>query len=160
MLWGNVSACKNLIWIECIECYWSLAVQKLIQQNTLLHCVLILHKFVTDISGLWLIDWLFAVIDYLRFYVPPKNFSLIWRRHHCRRRAAKFRPMFGAQGLWAGRDLYHATPAVTRDLGLIRYQFWCTRCAFRLIKYLQWYSGRKFGNSKAIVKTVKEPKKY
>jgi hypothetical protein len=26
-------------------------------------------------------------------------------------------PMFGAQGLWAGRDLYHATPAVTRDLG-------------------------------------------
>jgi hypothetical protein len=26
---------------------------------------------------------------------------------------------------------------------LIRYQFWCTRCAFRLIKSLQWYSGRK-----------------
>ena len=31
--------------------------------------------------------------------------------------AAKFRPMLGAQGLWAGRDLYGATPAVTRDLG-------------------------------------------
>jgi hypothetical protein len=31
--------------------------------------------------------------------------------------------MLGAQGLWAGRDLYRATPAVTRDLafsGLIR----------------------------------------
>jgi hypothetical protein len=37
-------------------------------------------------------------IDYLRFYVLLKNISLIWRRHHCRWRAAKFRPMFGAQG--------------------------------------------------------------
>jgi hypothetical protein len=53
------------------------------------------------------------MIDYLRF-----NISLIIRRrHHCRWRAAKFRPMLGAQGLWAGRDLYRATPAVTRDLG-------------------------------------------
>jgi hypothetical protein len=68
----------------------------------------------------WLIDWL---SDYLQFYVPLKSFSLIWRRHHCRWRAAKFRPMLGTQGLWAGRDLYRATPAVTRDLsfsGLIR----------------------------------------
>jgi hypothetical protein len=67
-----------------------------------------------------LIDWL---IDYSRFYVPLKNISLIWRRHHCRWRAAKFRPMLGFQGLWVGRDLYRATPAVTRDLdfsGLIR----------------------------------------
>jgi hypothetical protein len=62
-----------------------------------------------------LIDWL---TGYLRFYVPLKNISLIWRRHHCRWRAAKFRPMLGTQGLWAGRDLYRATPAVTRDLGL------------------------------------------
>ena len=62
-----------------------------------------------------MVDWL---IDYLRFYVPLKNISLIWRRHHCRWRAAKFRPMLGAQGLWAGRDLYRATPTATRDLGL------------------------------------------
>jgi hypothetical protein len=65
-------------------------------------------------------SWL---IDYLRFYVPLKNFSLIWRRHHCWWRAAKFRPMLGAQGLWAGRHLFRATPAVTRGLvffGLIR----------------------------------------
>jgi hypothetical protein len=61
-----------------------------------------------------MINWL---IDYLWFYVPLKNFALIWRRHHCRWRTAKFRPMLGAQGLWAGRDLYRATPAVTRDLG-------------------------------------------
>jgi hypothetical protein len=57
--------------------------------------------------------------DYLLFYVLLKNISLIWRRHHCRWRAAKFRPMsmLSAQGLWAGRDLYSATSAVTRDLG-------------------------------------------
>jgi hypothetical protein len=36
--------------------------------------------------------------------------QLIWR-------AAKFRPMIGAQGLWAGRNLYRATPVVTWDLG-------------------------------------------
>jgi hypothetical protein len=59
-------------------------------------------------------EWL---IDYLLFYVPIKNISLIWRCHHCRWRAAKFRPMLGAQGLWAGRDLYRVTPAVTRGLG-------------------------------------------
>jgi hypothetical protein len=29
------------------------------------------------------------------------------------------------------------------DVKLIRYQFCCTRCAFRLLKSLQWYSGRK-----------------
>jgi hypothetical protein len=57
------------------------------------------------------------LIDYLRFYVPLKNFSLVWRRHHCRWRAAKCWPTHGAQGLWAGRDIYRATPTVTRDLG-------------------------------------------
>ena len=55
--------------------------------------------------------------DYLVFYVPLRNISLIWRRHHYRWRAAKFRPMLGAQGLRAGRDFYRATPAVTRGLG-------------------------------------------
>jgi hypothetical protein len=60
------------------------------------------------------IDWL---IDYLRFYVPFNIFSLIWRRQHCRWRAANFRLMIGAQGLWAWRDLYRTTPAVTRELG-------------------------------------------
>jgi hypothetical protein len=58
-----------------------------------------------------------AMIACLLFYAPLKNFSLIRGRHHCRWRAAKFRPMLGAQGLWAGRDLYRATPAETRDLG-------------------------------------------
>jgi hypothetical protein len=54
---------------------------------------------------------------HLLFYIPLKNFSLTWKRHYCRWRAAKFRPMLGAQGLWAGRDLYRATPTVTQDLG-------------------------------------------
>jgi hypothetical protein len=66
---------------------------------------------------------LVTLTDYLLFYVPLKNFSLIRRRHHYRWRAAKFRPMLSAQGLWAGKDLYRATPAVTQDLsfyGLIR----------------------------------------
>jgi hypothetical protein len=51
------------------------------------------------------IDWTLYMYDndksdYLVFYVPLKNFSLLWKRHHCRWRAAKFRPMLGAQGLW------------------------------------------------------------
>jgi hypothetical protein len=60
---------------------------------------------------------------YLLFYVPFEDFAFIWRRHHYRWRAAKFRPMFSAQGYWGGRVLYRATPAVTRGLslsGLIR----------------------------------------
>jgi hypothetical protein len=57
-----------------------------------------------------------GLIDNLRFYVPLKNFSYIWRLHNCRWRATKFRPMLGAQGLWAGVDLYRVTPAVTRDI--------------------------------------------
>jgi hypothetical protein len=66
------------------------------------------------------------LFDDLLFYVPLTNFSLIWRRHQCRWRAAKFRPMLGALGLWAGRDRCRATAAVTWDLGffgLIRRNF-------------------------------------
>jgi hypothetical protein len=35
---------------------------------------------------------------------------------------------------------------------LIRYQFWCTRCAFRLIKSPQWCSGRKSWKSRGNVR--------
>jgi hypothetical protein len=54
--------------------------------------------------------------------IPFKNFSLI-ETSPLPVKGAKFRPMPGAQGLWAGRDLYRTTPAVTWDLsfsGLIR----------------------------------------
>jgi hypothetical protein len=94
----------------------------------------------------WLIDWLFTVLrpaqEYFTYMetspLPVKGLSLYQRidwliiyGFTSRSRifhlygdvtiagegAAKFRPMFGAQGLWAGKDLYRTTPAVTRDLG-------------------------------------------
>jgi hypothetical protein len=60
-------------------------------------------------------DWLIIYCFMSRLLL--KNISLIWRRHHCRWTTAKFRPMLGARGFWAGRDLYRATPTVTQDLG-------------------------------------------
>jgi hypothetical protein len=63
------------------------------------------------ICGISLIDWLFAGLR------PHQEYFTYMEMHHCRWRAAKFRPMLSAQGLWAGRDLCHATPAVTRNLG-------------------------------------------
>ena len=87
-------------------------------QNCQISCNLLClsreKEIIKQVTLFTFLDWL---IDYLRFYVPLKNFSLIWRRHQCRCRAAKFRTMLVAQGLWAGRDLYRATPAVTRGLG-------------------------------------------
>jgi hypothetical protein len=58
-----------------------------------------------------MIDWLFTVL------LPAQEYLTNTRRNHCRWRAAKFRPMLGAQVHWAGRDLYRDTPAVTRGLG-------------------------------------------
>jgi hypothetical protein len=45
------------------------------------------------------------------------------------------------------------------NVKLIRYQFWCTICAFRLMKSRQWYLVKKVGNprKKNVIK-VKEPK--
>jgi hypothetical protein len=91
-------------------------------------------------SMIWLLcsnDWL---NDYLLFYVPLKNISLIWRRHHYRWRAAKFRPMLRAQGLWAGRDLYHATPAVTRGLDFSGF-IWRTAPISRLLRHTRGCGG-------------------
>jgi hypothetical protein len=52
-------------------------------------------------------------------YSCLSNFAAIRRLSPLPRwQGCKFRPMFGTQGLWAGRDLYHATPTETRDLGL------------------------------------------
>jgi hypothetical protein len=53
------------------------------------------------------------LIDWLIIYGFTSRSRIF---HHCWWRAAKFRLMLGAQGLWAGRDLYRATSAVTRDL--------------------------------------------
>jgi hypothetical protein len=76
--------------------------------------------------------------DYLEFYVPLKIFSLIWRCHHCRWRAAKFRPtcMLGAQGVWAERDLYRTTSV--NFSGLI----WRTTPFSRLLRHTRGCGGR------------------
>jgi hypothetical protein len=57
---------------------------------------------------------LLSIIDYLLFYVPFKNVSLIWRHHCCQWRLQNLGLCLA---LWAGRDLYHATPAETHNLG-------------------------------------------
>jgi hypothetical protein len=61
-----------------------------------------------------LIDWL---IDWSLFFVSLVNLSFTCRSQYWWWRAVKFRPMLGAHGLGAGKDLYRATPAVTQGLG-------------------------------------------
>jgi hypothetical protein len=73
-----------------------------------------------------------SLFVHLLFYVLLKYFSLIWRRHHNRWKAAKFR--LSTQGLWAGRDLHRATPAVTRDL-IFSSVIWRTALFSRLLRH-------------------------
>jgi hypothetical protein len=54
-----------------------------------------------------MIDWLFTVSR------PAQEFFTNMETSPLPVKGCKI----GAQGLWAGRDLYHATPTVTRDLG-------------------------------------------
>jgi hypothetical protein len=54
-------------------------------------------------------------IDCLPFYIPHENFSLVWRRHHCQWRAAKFWPMLNTGPL--SREGSLVTPAVTWGIG-------------------------------------------
>jgi hypothetical protein len=70
------------------------------------HATKIICSVVID----WLIDWL---IDYC-FTFRSRIFH-IWKRHHCRWRAAKFRLMLGAQGLRAGEG--YLSPVVIRGFG-------------------------------------------
>jgi hypothetical protein len=50
------------------------------------------------------------LIDYLRFYVPLKNISLKYGDVTIAGEGLqKFKPMLGAQGHRAGRDLYRAS---------------------------------------------------
>ena len=55
--------------------------------------------------------------------VMLENISLVWRRHHRRRRVTKNWPILDTYDFWAERDLYRAKPSVTRGLsysGVIR----------------------------------------
>jgi hypothetical protein len=78
----------------------------------------------SDVKGLLLIQPFQSTYSTTCRAIHPENKyvtvllnKVIWRHHHYRWRASKFRPMLGAQGLWSGRDLYRATPDVTRGLG-------------------------------------------
>jgi hypothetical protein len=51
------------------------------------------------------------------FIAARAIFQLSGGCHHCRWQGCKFWPMLGTQGLWAGRDLYRATPTATLDCG-------------------------------------------
>jgi hypothetical protein len=90
--------------------------------------------------------WLF---EHLLFYVPLlKEFFTYWRllspslgentRYVFTRTVVKSRPMLTAQGLWAGRDLYRATPALTRNLG---FSGFIRRTApfSRLLRHTRWF---------------------
>jgi hypothetical protein len=81
-----------------------------------------------------------SVFVYLLFYILLKNFSLVWRRHHCWWRAAKFMQMLGAQGLWSGRNLLCATHAVTRCLGF-SCLIWMTAPFSRLLQHTRGSRG-------------------
>jgi hypothetical protein len=64
--------------------------------------------------------WHYVIRPLMALFSYTGSFTVlhcIWKHHHCQWRAAKFRLMFGAQGLWAGRDLYCATPNVTCMMG-------------------------------------------
>jgi hypothetical protein len=59
-----------------------------------------------------------CVLCFCLFIAARLIFQLSGGCHHYRWQGCKFWPMLGTQGLWAGRDLYRATPTATRDLGL------------------------------------------
>jgi hypothetical protein len=89
----------------------------------------------------WYCYWMLDLLTYLFTVLRPiKNFLLIWRCHHCRWRASKFWPMLGAQGLWVGRDLYRATPAVTWDVGFYDL-IWRTAPFSRLLQHTRGCGG-------------------
>ena len=83
--------------------------------------------------------WAQWLIDYLWFCVPLKNISLIWRRHHCRWRAAKFRPMLGAQGLWAVGVKRFTAVSVLRSLKCpVRLRYKMHNFRFDTIYFYLW----------------------
>ena len=55
---------------------------------------------------------------------------------HCRWRAIKCRSMLGANCPWAGRDLYRATSAVTRDLAFAAFGLKAVSEIYNIIYYI------------------------
>jgi hypothetical protein len=69
-------------------------------------------------SSLYYVTFWFVCLFVCLLIAARAIFQLSGGCHHYRWQGCKFWPMLGAQGLWAGRDLYHATPTAKRDLGL------------------------------------------
>jgi hypothetical protein len=70
-----------------------------------------MEKNIQNSPQFLLIDWLFTGLR------PAQEFFTYMEASPLPVKDCKLKPMLGAQGLWAGRDLYRATPAVTKDLG-------------------------------------------
>jgi hypothetical protein len=83
-----------------------------------------------------LIDWLIIY----SFTSTSWNFDLYGDVTIANERLQKLGPMLSAQDLWAGRDLYRATPAVTWDLGFSRL-IWRTAPFSRLLRYMRGCGG-------------------
>ena len=78
----------------------------------------------SDVVTRTLIDWLINCKLFIGMFENVYFKYLFLRRHHSQWRAANFRPILGAYDLWAGRDLYRAISAVTRDLSLHGLTLW------------------------------------
>jgi hypothetical protein len=70
----------------------------------------------------------------LLFQVRLKNGSFICERFPYGWRTAKYKHMLCSQGLWAEMNLYHTTPALTRNLRFSSLP-WKTAPFSRLIRY-------------------------
>jgi hypothetical protein len=69
--------------------HWTFVIKNInvwfVPSNVYIHAIII--------NFWWNVNFIYVV-----FYIPLKNISLIWIRHHYRWGAAKFRPMLGTQG--------------------------------------------------------------
>ena len=63
-------------------------------------------------------DYMILLFVYLRVFVPLENFSLIWRRHHCRLNAANLDLRSARVAIEQQRVVERATPTETRDIRL------------------------------------------
>jgi hypothetical protein len=123
------------------RCYWivfarvnSINLRKILKFDSILDFFFLFWHLCSYYIEIWLNRFvvksyssssLFCSMDLLFFTemdgrIMPRlrcSCSLVWRSHYYRWLTAKFRPMLGAQGLWAGKELYRATPAVTQTLG-------------------------------------------
>jgi hypothetical protein len=102
-------------------CFWNATRSKLFWLKSLtIECLRTALRHLVDLC-LMLITWLEnSLIDWLLFYVPPKNISLMRIYHNFGWRTAKCRATLGARGFRAWRNLHRTTSAVTQDLIFFR----------------------------------------